>query len=177
MSTDTMENPIALELAATLEGGRDRLGGPRDLERWLAARGIDGPGLALRLADFRELRAAIRSLLLAAVQARPMPPDAVEALNAASAAAPTHPALALDRVEVVETGPVAARVFAALARSAIEIAGGPERDRVRSCPAPGCGRFFLATRRGRRWCSPACGNRVRVARHHERHRPPPTLRA
>jgi len=177
MSSDAMESPLALELAATLEDGRDRLSGPRDLERWLEARGIEGPGLALRLADFRDLRAAVRSLLLAAIEARPLPPDAVEALNAASAAAPTHPALAFDRVEIVETGPVAARVFAAIARSAIETIGGPDRDRLRSCPAPGCGRLFLATRRGRTWCSPACGNRVRVARHHERHRPPHTLRA
>ncbi len=176
----SMDDALALELAATLQGDRDLLGGPRDLERWLAARGVDEPGLALRLADFRGLRTAIRSLLLAAVDGRPMPPDAVQALNAASAAAPTHPRLEVDgaiRAAVVETGPATARVFAAIARSGIETIGGAGRERLRSCPAPGCGRFFLATRPRRTWCSPACGNRVRVARHHERHRPPPTLRA
>lgn len=176
-----MEELLALELAATVDGDRDLLGGPRDLERWLVARGIEELGLALRLADFRGLRTAIRSLLLAAVDGRPMPTDAAEALNAASAAAPAHSRLEVGdgaiRVDVVETGPAAARVFAAIARSAIAIVGGPGREQLRSCPAPGCGRFFLASRPRQTWCSPACGNRVRVARHHERRRRPPTLRA
>ena len=176
-----MEELLALELAATVDGDRDLLSGPRDLERWLAARGIEEPGLALRLADFRGLRSAIRSLLLANVDGRPMPPDAVQALNAASAAAPAHSRLEVGdgaiRVDEVETGPAAARVFAAIARSGIEIIGGSSRERLRSCPAPRCGRFFLAARARQTWCSPACGNRVRVARHHERRRRPPPLRA
>jgi predicted RNA-binding Zn ribbon-like protein len=42
--------------------------------------------------------------------------------------------------------------------------GGPRRDRLRQCGAPGCGRWFLASRPRQRWCSPACGNRARLAR-------------
>ena len=175
-----MEDALALQLAATLQADQDLLSGPRDLERWLEARGIEEPGLALRLADFRALRAAIHALLLASLDGRPIPPDAAEVLNAASAAVPAHPRLEVHdgaiRVGVVETGPAAARVFAAIARSGIEVVGGSGRERLRSCPAPGCGRFFLATRPRQTWCSAACGNRVRVARHHERRRHPPTLR-
>ncbi len=174
-----MSNLSALELAATWRGDRDRLASPRELEGWLADHGIDDPDLALRLADFRGLRGVIRAAFRAAVERGSPPPDAVEALNDASAASPMHPRLASDplRVEPVEHGQPAARAFAAIARSAIEILGGPDRERLRECPAPGCGRFFLTTRPGRTWCSPACGNRVRVARHHERRRRPPTLRA
>jgi predicted RNA-binding Zn ribbon-like protein len=175
-----MDGDSALELSGTLAGGRDLLGGPRDLERWLARRGIEEPGLALRLADFRDLRSAVRSLIAAALEARPLPPDAVEALNAASAAAPAHPRLehrdGATLLIAVETAPAAARIFAGIARSAMELVGGPDRERLRSCPAPRCGRYFLAARPRQRWCSAACGNRVRVARHHERLRRPSTLR-
>jgi predicted RNA-binding Zn ribbon-like protein len=169
----------SLELAATRLGDRDLLQSPRELGAWLDARGLSGPELTLRLADFRRLRGAIRGALAATVEDRPLPADAVEALNAASAASPTHRRLAVDpvRVDQDEDGPPATRVIAAIARSAIEILGGPDRDRLRVCPAPGCGRFFLASRPDRTWCSPSCGNRVRVARHHERRRRPPTLRA
>jgi predicted RNA-binding Zn ribbon-like protein len=169
----TVGDAAALDLAATIEGDRDRLGGPRELERWLGDHAMAAPGLSLRLADFRGLRAAVRSVLASTVEARPLPPDAVATLNDASAAAPTHAELdAADptRIVVARHGPAAAGVFAEIARSAIEIVGGPDRERLRSCPAAGCGRFFLATRPDRTWCSPACGNRVRVARHHERRR-------
>jgi predicted RNA-binding Zn ribbon-like protein len=172
---------LALDLSATMEAGRDLLDGPRGLERWLTDRGIEDPGLSLRLADFRALRGAIRSALAAAVGGRAVPPDAMEALNAASAAAPRHARLEIRDGEPcaieAEAGPPASRVFARIARSAIELLGGPARERLRSCPAPRCGRTFLATRPRQRWCSAACGNRVRVARHHERRRPRPTLRA
>jgi predicted RNA-binding Zn ribbon-like protein len=64
-------------------------------------------------------------------------------------------------------------LLAAIARSAIEVVGGPDRGRVRVCRAPGCGTFFLAGRAGQVWCSAACGNRARVARHHDRRRASP----
>jgi predicted RNA-binding Zn ribbon-like protein len=170
---------LALELAGTRLGDRDLLQSPRELEAWLEDRGIGDLELRLRLSDFRRLRGAIRAALAATVEERPLPADAIHALNEASAASPTYPRLAVDPVVVdrAEDGPPAARVFGAIARSAIEILGGPERDRLRACPAPSCGRFFLASRPDRTWCSPSCGNRVRVARHHERRRRPPTLRA
>jgi predicted RNA-binding Zn ribbon-like protein len=170
---------LALELAGTRLGERDLLGGPRELEAWLAERNLRDPELALRLADFRRLRGAIRAALEATVEGRTPPADAVAAVNEASAASPVHRRLAVEPVRIVShgEGSSAARAFGAFARSAIELLGGPERERLRACPAPGCGRFFLATRSDRTWCSAACGNRVRVARHHARRRRPPTLRA
>jgi predicted RNA-binding Zn ribbon-like protein len=156
----------------------DLLTSPGDLRRWLEQEeprlGPVSPEVGLRLADFRALREAIRSLLTAVVQGRPVPAEAVEAVNAASAAVPMHRSLdvadplAPSAVEVGGGGSRTAEVLAAVARSAIEIVGTSERGRLRGCGAPRCGRFFLATREDRRWCSDACGNRARVARHHAR---------
>jgi predicted RNA-binding Zn ribbon-like protein len=173
-----IDRGLAFDLAATVspraDGDVDLLDGPRDLERWLAARGIVETGLALRLADFRELRAAIRALFAAAAEGRPLPPDAVETVNAATAAAPVSVRLRVEasdaRLVEEATASGAARVFAAIARDAIEILAGSDRGRLGSCPAPACGRFFVLGRAAQVWCSPGCGNRVRVARHHARRR-------
>jgi predicted RNA-binding Zn ribbon-like protein len=105
-----------------------------------------------------------------------VPAGAVEVVNAASAAAPAVHALdatdprAPASVELVSAGSATAEILAAIARSAIAIVGDPARGRLRVCAAPGCGRFFVASRAGRRWCSDACGNRARVARHARRRR-------
>jgi hypothetical protein len=66
--------------------------------------------------------------------------------------------------------------LADIATSAIGLAGGPERDRLRRCQAPGCGRWFLASRPRQTWCSPSCDNRARLARFQQRRRAaqPPT---
>ncbi|ELS57171.1 CGNR zinc finger domain-containing protein [Streptomyces viridochromogenes] len=47
------------------------------------------------------------------------------------------------------------------------LAAGPEQARLRRCPAPSCGMFFLARRRDQAWCSIGCGNRARAARRSE----------
>jgi predicted RNA-binding Zn ribbon-like protein len=166
----------ALALANTRVERRDLLGSPRDLNTWLEAAapsiGPPSPGSELRLADFRELREAIRALCAARAAGRPVPREAVEVVNAVSAAVPTR--RSLDdadaarpvAIEVADGGSRTAELLATIARSAIDVVGGPDGDRLHVCPAPGCGRFFVATRPGRRWCGGACGNRVRVARHY-----------
>jgi predicted RNA-binding Zn ribbon-like protein len=175
---------LALDLAATVVVSSDRehdlLTSPSELARWLRAEepwlGPVPEETALRLAEFRTLREAIRLVLAAAVSGGPIPEGPVRVLNAASAAAPTHPVLDVrDPLRpVAGAAPVGEgrtpALLAAIARSAIEIVGGGDRERLRVCPAPRCGAFYLASRQGRRWCSDACGNRARVARHHRRRR-------
>jgi predicted RNA-binding Zn ribbon-like protein len=167
---------LAIDLARTVlvddEAERDLLTGPRELDRLLDAWGVDEPGLALRLADFRRLRDAVRLLLVATAERRPPAPDAFEVINDASAVAPVFRRLQVGdgppRSEEAEWGSGAAAVFGRIARGAIDLVGRDERDAVRVCPAPGCGRPFLASGTRRTWCSTACGNRVRVARHRAR---------
>jgi len=64
-----------------------------------------------------------------------------------------------------------ASAAASVARASIELLASPDRERICICQAPGCVLFFLKEGRRRHWCSAACGNRARVARHYARHRP------
>jgi predicted RNA-binding Zn ribbon-like protein len=143
-----------------------------DLVRFLERVGLEPRELdevALRLPEFRTLRAASRAVLEASVNGTTPPVDAVTHLNEVSGRVPRvlvlDPPLAReDPVTVNAT----ARTLARVAWSTIEVVGGPERERLHRCPS--CGDVFIATRSDRRWCSVACGNRVRVARHHARRR-------
>lgn len=170
------QTALALDLASTARGGRDDLESAATLASWLerhrATLGSVEPEVALRLADFRALREAVRAILAASANGDPIPAEAVRAVNEASAAFPTHLRLDLaDPPAAVLAGTGGSRtveVLAAIARSAIETVGGPDRERLRRCPS--CGAFFLSSRAGRIWCSDACGNRARVARHHAKAR-------
>jgi predicted RNA-binding Zn ribbon-like protein len=154
----------------------DVLATPAGLASWLAANhddlGTSGPEVALRLGDFRALRAAVRDAMEARATGVAVPADAVRALNEASAAVPMWPVLdaedprrPLERTEA-GGGSATAQILATIARSAIQLVGSGEVLRI--CPARRCGRLFEASRDAQVWCSPACGNRTRVARHHAR---------
>jgi predicted RNA-binding Zn ribbon-like protein len=142
-----------------------------DLRAWLQDEAALGPEesaeVSLRLPEFLSLRASVRELLDASIGGGPFPAAALERLNDASARVPR--VLRLDASGPSEA-PLAASptpvTLARIAWSAIELLGGSERSRLRRCGA--CGRYFVTTRSDRRWCSDACGNRTRVARHKAR---------
>lgn len=139
------------------------------------------------LAAVRSLRAAVRALFAHAVRPdEPSPadarnlmpvPEALDRLNAAAAAAPTVP-----RLDWPDGGaPLASHhptgaarrkdaLPAVLARAVIRFLAGPDRAALRACHAPRCVRYFIKEHPRQEWCKPSCGNRARVARHHERHR-------
>lgn len=169
---DTSNEPIiTADLPLTLIN--EPLEAGPDLARWLeASAGLasqEAQEVALRLPEFRSLRAASRGVLEAAVSDSDAPADAVALLNEVSRRVPRT--LVLDppnaRDEPVSAN-ATARTLARIAWSTIELVGGPYRDRLRRCGS--CGNVFVATRSDRRWCSVACGNRIRVARHHARRR-------
>ncbi|MFD7462548.1 MULTISPECIES: CGNR zinc finger domain-containing protein [unclassified Streptomyces] len=189
------EARLALDLALTIrhdgDGGvADDLTEPAGLTAWVHAHPATVPDPAGFTADaaaltaVRELRAAVRALFARAVRpAEPSPadaarllpvPEALARLNAAAARMPTVPRL--DWPEGAE--PVAGRratdgagpLTAVLAQAAIAFLASPERHRLRACHAPRCVRYFLKEHPRQEWCKPSCGNRARVARHHERHR-------
>ena len=141
---------------------------------WLRANGVHGELSDEGLADLRALRDAIEVLLRAAAGGTTPPASALDGLNAHSAAAAASlqlnwPPGGVPRMWLSTPGGTDASVLGAAARSAIELLSSRDRDRLRVCGAHGCERLFLAGGR-RRWCSPACGNRVRVARHAARYR-------
>ncbi|MFG2492932.1 CGNR zinc finger domain-containing protein [Streptomyces caniferus] len=189
---------LALEFAVTLRhdghgGVADDLAGPEGLAVWVRERSalLDcaaGPALpdeALHTA-VRELRAAVRSLFARAVRPGPpssadahrlLPEEALRRLNAAAALVPTAPRLSWEpgappavRHHPTGSPATADRIVAALARAALDFLTGPDRALLRACPAPRCVRYFVKDHARQEWCTPSCGNRARVARHHERRR-------
>jgi predicted RNA-binding Zn ribbon-like protein len=172
---------LAIDLANTVMVVRDGeefdlLASREDLGRWLAAerKRLGDCSFALtHLDEIRALRDAIRAVLFATARQTAPPPEALERLNAASAAAPVAMRLETDsqgRLSIDEVPAAADRVgrlLGSIAHSAITLLRGPERARLRVCDAPSCGMLFLGRRR---WCSPACGNRARAARHYRRAR-------
>ena len=178
--------PLAIELANTLftDGGRplDALTTPAALSRWLKtnADGIDSPPprrlSAGELEPVRELRTTIRTLLATALANDPPPAATIRHLNQLAALAPSTPQLDWPTGEppTAHLSPSATgrldALLALLARSAIDVLGGSGAGRLRRCEAPGCINYYLKDHPRRAWCSPKCGNRVRVARHYQRRR-------
>jgi len=174
--------PLAIDLANTVMVVRedetvDLIAAPEDLRRWLEAeRGRLGEYAfqPAHLAEIRVLRDAIRELLGATAERRELPAQALDRLNAASAAAPVAPQLngQLGAVERAEDEASIDWLSGMLARSTIAVLAGAEREQLKVCRAPSCGMFFLGARR---WCCSACGNRARAARHYRRRKlsPPP----
>ncbi|MGW6360404.1 CGNR zinc finger domain-containing protein [Streptomyces sp. NPDC055092] len=198
ISTGPVATPLALDLALTIRhdghgGVADDLDRPAALTAWVREHAEALPDTAgfaadaTALAEVREVRAAVRALFAHAVRpGDPSPADAhrllpvseaVRRLNAAAALAPTVPVLTWDdgatplvRQEARTPAPASDLLTAALARAAVGFLASDDRERLRACHAPRCVRYFLKDHPRQEWCKPSCGNRARVARHHERHR-------
>ncbi|HEV2635331.1 MAG TPA: ABATE domain-containing protein [Actinocrinis sp.] len=177
-STAGTGEPLAIDFANTRRAARgvpvETLPDPAALAAWLADHlGVDLAGLlgARELESFVALRDAVRDLALAANDEQTDPPGALATVNDAAAAAPTWPEL-VDGIAVERTEAAAVdAALATLARSAITVFGGPDRGEVRACGRrPKCVKFFVKNHPRRDYCSPACANRARVSRHHERHK-------
>jgi len=172
--------PIELHntLYATTRGELcDGIADPAALHAWLIAVASDLPVPvqtvdAERVAEFRALRDAVRAALRAALDGKPVAPGARRALNDAVAASPRSVQLAVDgtrRVRYHADDPTTI-ALAATAHETIALVSGPHARGLRVCGAPGCVLVFLKDHPRRTWCSTACGNRARQARHYARHR-------
>jgi predicted RNA-binding Zn ribbon-like protein len=163
---------LAVDLANTLELRRDGTAGdlledPDGRALWL--RGTGGPD-GIDAGRLQELRRHVLALLAAVVRRRGLPRAAVAAVNRTAAAAPGIAQLEAGELVVRYNASPADAFLGDIATSAISLIGGPRRERLRRCGAPGCGRWFVASRPRQRWCSPGCGNRARVARFQQRRR-------
>jgi predicted RNA-binding Zn ribbon-like protein len=175
---------------------RDGLDSPRSLAAWLGGHwavlgAVTGPGdpaiapgaapvLAASavsendLALFVALRDAIRTLIRAEIDGAPADAAAVAVLNRSVMLAPAWPELVREpagyRVQLRSAVRPVEAALGTLARDAIDLLAGGEVALLRSCQGPGCVQYFLKDHSRRHWCSPACGNRARVARHYARSR-------
>ncbi|HZD23926.1 MAG TPA: CGNR zinc finger domain-containing protein [Acidimicrobiia bacterium] len=165
--------PLAVELADTVRivkgKALDLLDDEAALDRWIDAESSRFPHAhAARghLDEVRRLRDAVKGLLAAHTSDLHLPNADLGYINDISASSPSFPTLtpAGDR-KTVETNHEAYERFAAeVARSTIDIVSADPESLAR-CGAPQCGMFFVPLNSRQRWCSPACGNRARVARH------------
>lgn len=175
--------PLAIELhnTAYAAGGEaiDGIESPARLAAWLE--GI-APRLpveaqhadAARHGEFLALRAAARDALHAAVEREAVPAEALAVINEAAARAPVSPRLGESGEGTLEPSfryhntDATDVALAVLAASVIEVLSEPAREALRACEAPGCVLLFFRDHPRRTWCSAACGNRARQARHYER---------
>ncbi|MFE3451642.1 CGNR zinc finger domain-containing protein [Nonomuraea sp. NPDC059194] len=185
---------LALDFVSTLRAGRsgltDNLADPGALTAWARSHADDlglDPGFAAtpeQWSQVVELRQAVRALFARAVA--PGPPSAADAarlppfdqalarVNAAALAVPTAPRLAWDEAAPtlthVPVGPAEQALPARLAQAAMEFLAGPQAAELRACPAPRCVLYFVKEHPRQEWCSTACGNRARAARHYRAHK-------
>ena len=167
---------------ADTDGLHDDLDTPFGLAAWMDAVGIqhsDTLASPEELAEARALRDSIRCL--AAHQTDDTRPAAVsradvawsvDVLNAAAARLPAAQ-LRIENNAFRRATPNPAAVLAALAgvaTEAVDLFGGTDAHKLRACQAPGCVLYFVKTHPRREWCSIACGNRARAARHYHRRR-------
>ncbi len=167
----------------TSPGGMvDRIGRPDDALAWLVNHKLLPAGTAVpaaRLAGLYELRDAVRAVFVARIDGAVPSEQAVTIVNRASAAAPTAPSLSWavpdhPTAHLHETGgDASARALAMVARDAIDAVCGERAGALLECEAPGCMRLLEKDHSRRRWCSTACGDRVRAARYYARHRRDP----
>jgi predicted RNA-binding Zn ribbon-like protein len=178
--------PIAIDLVNTLVPpgvGGDLIATPERVVEWLRIEADRLPADARRapaVTSLVALREALRALFDAALDGRAPFRVPLRTVSAASRAGARY----LDLEWTAAGGPrtrarperrggggPGAAVLSAIARSGIELLGGPAREKLRRCEGPGCTLLFVATNPQRRWCAPhLCGNRVRVARHKRRTR-------
>lgn len=131
-------------------------------------------GTTAELRSIHELRGRLREIFDLAAGERP--DEVVHAINALIAeAGPTpllvqHDDLPLHLHFTTSDAPLARRLAAemSIALAVVIRDGGAERLRV--CPAPGCGRVLvdLTKNQSRRYCDAQCANRVHVAAYRQR---------
>ena len=180
--------PVPVRLMNTIwadrSGVHDALTTTGDLGVWLAAAypGLDRPRPDPGdLDSFRALRDALRRLAAlvtgdtrpAAASATTGIGQAVADVNHAAAQAPTWPQLAYHRGELRAASggdaTPARRALSSIAQQAIGLFTGQDGIALGACHAPGCVLYFTRDHPRRQWCSVACGNRARAARHYQRH--------
>jgi predicted RNA-binding Zn ribbon-like protein len=176
--------PLALELQNTLyaSGGKafDGLASEDSTAAWIVALTdrlpSGGRGRGPTRSELIRLRGAVREALHAVLDGQAPTRASLEIINRASAGAPRSPHARWRRdappaADVDLHGASRAQVvLAAFAADAIGLLTGPRRQDLRACGAPGCVLLFLKDHPRREWCSHACGNRARQARHYARTR-------
>ena len=168
----------ALDFLATFADrhrqGVERLRQPADLDRWLRAAGLPASSAASArdLEHARGLREAINRLARAGMNAKAGDANDIAALNTWARRSQLAPQLdGRFRRHWRSADPVGG-ALALIAREAVELLTGPDRELIRECAAaPGCSLLYLDRSRGRRrrWCEmERCGSRAKMTGYRQR---------
>ncbi len=155
------------------EHGREWLGTPAELERWLAERGLEADRLGPKeLARAHAVRDALRELLIANNEWHSIPPGAIEDLG--RAADRSRLTLSFDRLGAVELVPAAGSVDRAIGRI-LSIVYAAMADgtwqRLKACRNCQWAFYDYSRNRSASWCSMAiCGNRLKTRAYRRRAR-------
>ncbi|MFF2553701.1 CGNR zinc finger domain-containing protein [Nocardia sp. NPDC058058] len=162
---------LALDFIGTVKARRarfeDLLETPADLGAWaVAAELLDSapPADAAELERATALREATWRMTLAVIDGATIA-DADRRLVNDIARGPL-PGVELTPAGGLQRSGTSESVLAAIARSAVELVGGADRNRVRECGRADCTRLYVDTSRAgsRRWCDmTVCGNRAKSA--------------
>jgi predicted RNA-binding Zn ribbon-like protein len=172
---------LAVDLVNTVAApgspaGEDLLAGDRGAEAWWRVQRARMPRGGLPdIGALHRLRSALRDMMEALLDDRPIPPASVSDLNFFMASTPTSTRLEVSGAGLVmqthwhrEFGGNPLLAFIAT-QAATFLADPAQVSRLRRCANPACLMIFIAVNPRRSWCAPGiCGNRVRVARHHHR---------
>ena len=184
------DEPAPVRLMNTIwadtHGVHDELTGPTALRDWLAdvaaygSRELGKPS-PQEFDDALALRDSLRRL--AAHSTGDTRPAAHSPIGEVDQAVAVVNDLLADRPRIELTlrdgtlsavdAPIASPTRSALAElgfQGVELLTGPTAVNLRACHAPGCVLYFVKSHPRREWCSEACGNRVRAARHYQRTR-------
>jgi predicted RNA-binding Zn ribbon-like protein len=181
------EEPMPVRLMNTIwadrAGVHDALTTSAHLRAWLTDTGLTPARTRLQDTDLgraRTLRDALRRLAWtvvgddrpAAASALGDIDQAVAGVNRATTATRSVPVLERRgtslRHVVHSSGTPAAAALTEVALEAIGLLTVLPSS-LRACNAPSCVLYFVQDHPRREWCSPACGNRARAARHYRRH--------
>lgn len=178
------EEPTPVRLMSTIwadtAGPHDDFTAPADVDEWLDAVGIDREGSHATREEFLSavhLRDSVRRL--AAQVTDDQRPAAASAVASVDDAAHTVNAVAGERalpqlqfndghleLATARAGSPVIAGLAEVAHAAQQLLGA-NGSHLRACHAPGCVLYFVKTHPRREWCSVACGNRARAARHYQ----------
>jgi predicted RNA-binding Zn ribbon-like protein len=145
-----------------------------DLDSWLDAAALPAPRPTTvsenDLRAFLPVRDAALRLLRAAAGYGSWQDTDVQTINQTLL---SHPEVTLlgPTMGSVRSQPVGAPsaftlLLTSLAAEVRDVLTGPRPD-LALCDAPSCGQLFFQRRPNQAWCGPPCGNRARVARHHD----------
>lgn len=172
---------------ADKQGVHDDLTSTVALRDWLIVVGAIESSRAVvkvtsrELAMSRQLRDALRRLAAhltgdvreAAESSIQSVADAIDAVNAAALKRSSQQLAVkkgqLAAVRAMETS-IATAALADVAHDGIDLLTGPSAAQLRACQAPSCVLYFVKSHPRQEWCSPACGNRERAARHYRKTR-------